>query len=303
MMHYLRLHLDRKYRPDSWFHVARDVKILWVPRLSQHHIPDADAVIATSWDTAEWVASYSHSKGRKFYLIQHLETWGGSEARVLSTWHLPMQKIVIARWLEGIAKSMDETATYIPNGLDFDSFGREVDPLDRNQSRVMMLYHSFNWKGSADGLAALQLARDLVPSIEVDLFGIPPAPKDLPPWIRYHRNPAQLELRRLYNQASIFVAPSWSEGWGLPACESLQCGCALIATDIGGHREFCIDGRTALLSPPKDTRAMANNIVTLLQDQEKRVCLACAGNEHIRQFTWNRATDAFERVLLSGTSA
>src|SRR5271163_378593 len=37
-------------------------------------MPDGDAVIATWWETAEWVAKLSPSKGKKIYLIQHYET-------------------------------------------------------------------------------------------------------------------------------------------------------------------------------------------------------------------------------------
>ena len=296
-IHYLRLRIDGNFRPNRWFKPDPGVELQWVLSLRERNVPDADAVIATSWDTAEWVAKYSESKGRKFYLLQGLETWCGPEARVMATWRSPMIKIVIARWLYDIASEIGEQSTYIPNGLDFKSFGMDVDPKKRNPSRIMMLYHTWDWKGFSDGLAALKLARERVPSVEVDLFGIPPAPRNLPRWIHYHRNPSQENLRKLYNQSSIFVAPSWSEGWGLTASEALQCGCALAATDIGGHREFCIHDRTALLSPPKNARALANNIVDLLQNQEKRIRLARSGQEHVIQFTWDRATDAFEKIL------
>jgi len=36
-------------------------------------VPDADVVIATWWETAEWVAALSQSKGAKVYFIQHHE--------------------------------------------------------------------------------------------------------------------------------------------------------------------------------------------------------------------------------------
>ncbi|WP_281011427.1 hypothetical protein [Lichenibacterium minor] len=34
-------------------------------------VPDADATIATAWQTADPVGSLPPSKGAKFYLIQH----------------------------------------------------------------------------------------------------------------------------------------------------------------------------------------------------------------------------------------
>lgn len=294
---YIQRSMDGSYRPDRWFSVDSRVRLLWRPSLNARFIPDADVVVATSWRTARWVAAYPAAKGKKFYLIQHRETWDGPEDRVMATWRLPLRKIVIARWLQVIADEMDERSAYIPNGLDFHAFGTDTDPGQRNPNRVMMLHHYQEWKGSADGLRTLYLAHSQVPELEADLFGVPHAPKGLAPWIRYHRNPPQKQLRRLYNNASVFLAPSWSEGWGLTPSEAMMCGCAIAATDIGGHREFCIQGRTALLSPPGDPDAMAANLISLLQDQGQRVSIARSGNEYIQQFTWDRATDAFVAEL------
>ena len=160
-----------------------------------------------------------------------------------------------------------------------------------------MLNHHLEWKGSAEGLKAMQIVRDRIPALEADLFGVPPAPEGLPSWIRYHRNPQQARLRELYNQAAVFLAPSWAEGWPLPPAEAMICGAAVVATDIGGHREFCMPNQTALLSLPKDPNAMAENLLILLMDQERRICLARAGSEFIQQFTWDRAVNALEGTL------
>ena len=175
----------------------------------------------------------------------------------------------------------------------------DLDPVSRSPYRVMMLYHELEWKGSADGLMALRFAQQQIPALEVELFGVHAIPNDLPPWIRYHRNPSQGDLRRLYNHAAVFIAPSWTEGWGLPASEAMMCGAALVATDIKGHREFAIHGQNALLSPPRQPAALAANIIRVVQDQELRIQLSRAGNRHIQKFTWNTAVDAFEAALLA----
>lgn len=38
------------------------------------------------------------------------------------------------------------------------------------------------------------------------------------------------------------MAPSFAEGWPLPPAETMMSGAALVATDIGVHREHCLDG-------------------------------------------------------------
>ncbi len=302
VIRYVQRARDKSYRPDAWFRVDPRVQLLWKPTLHPRHIPDSDVIVATWWHTAEQIDKYPPSKGRKLYLIQHLETWDGHEDRVMATWRMPLHKIVIARWLREIAERMGEESTYIPNGLDFNAFGMDVDPIMRDPNHVMMLYNGLEWKGSADGLAALRIVHEKIPALKADFFGIPPAPPDLPSWVRYHRNPSQHVLRKLYNQAAVFLAPSWAEGWPLPPAEAMMSGSALVATDIGGHREYAIREKTALLSPPREPRLIAENLFNLLTNQERRIRLARSGNAYIQQFTWSRAADAFEATLLANAT-
>jgi glycosyltransferase involved in cell wall biosynthesis len=297
VVRYVQRGIDGSYRPDKWFHVDPRVRLMWVWSLAERYIPDADVVIATWWETAEFVNSYSRTKGRPFYLIQHLETWTGHEERVSATWKMPLKKIVIAQWLREIADGLNQSATLIPNGLNFQKFGFDVLPEDRNNSQIMMLYHTLDWKGSTDGLEALSLVKRQVPELRVTLFGVSKSPPNLPDWISYHQKPLQTELRKLYNRAAIFLAPSWSEGWPLPPAEAMMCGAALVATDIPGHREYALHEQTALLSPPKDAKGLAENVLRLVRDKNFRIELATRGNHFIQQFSWDRAVDRFEATL------
>ena len=287
------------YRPERWFRVDPRVRLAWKPSLHQRWVDPADALVATSWETAEWAARYPGDRGSKFYLIQHQESTfpGADPQRAMATWKLPFQKIVIARWLAQIAAGLGESSIYLPNGLDFASFDLDLPVERRDPLRLVMLYHHLAWKGSRDGLEAILRVKRQIPELKLTLFGLPERPADLPQWIDYLKNPPQVELRRVYNEAAIFVGPSWAEGWPLPPAEAAQCGAALCLTDIGGHREYGLDGVTALLSQPKDPAALAGNIERLALDSAKRIGLALEGHRFIRQFTWERAVTVMEKSL------
>ena len=295
---YLQRKAEGSYRPDNWFNIDNGVSLLWSWSLNDKYIPDADIVIATSWETAEWVNRYPEAKGKHFYLAQGLETWSGAEKRVLATWKMPFKKIVIAKWLKEIADDLGEEAIYIQNGLNFNAFGLDASPEVRNQTRILMLHHRLDLKGSADGLAALNIVKRELPDLRATLFGVSAAPSKLPDWIEYHRRPSQPKLRELYNHAAIFLSPSWSEGWPLPPAEAMMCGAALVATDIGGHKEYATHEETALLSPPKDAKSLAENLLRLIRNPEFRIKLAQQGNAYIQRFTWKNAVDRFEAALL-----
>jgi len=294
---YVLRKLDGRYTPESWLNVDPKVRLLCVPSLSERFAPNADIVIATAWQTAEWVSQYSTSKGTKFYFVQHLETWNGPRDRVYATWKSPLHKIVPSKWLADTARGLGEEATYIPYGLDVDAFQTMTPPQDRPANQLMMLYHNAKWKGCADGLRALSLVREKEPDLRAILFGVPPRPNALPDWIEYYQSPSPALLRELYNRAAIFVAPSLTEGWGLTGCEALLCGAALAATDIDGHREFAFHERTALTSPAGSPGDLAKNVLRLIRDPELRIRLAKNGGEFVRQLTWERATGAFEEAL------
>lgn len=291
---YALLGLTKKYRPKDWFRLDTRVEVRWVPSLAKKFIPNADIVVATAWGTAEWVVNYPASKGQKYYLIQGFEDWSGTRDRVLATWKMPFKKIVISHWLQAIATSLNERSRYIPNGLDFMAFGVDIPPEARDPSQILMLYHHLEIKGSADGLKVLSTLKGRFPSLKATLFGVvTPAEGEIPDWIVFEHKPTQKRLRALYNQSSIFISPSLTEGWALPPAEAMQCGCATVLTDIGGH-EYAVDGKTSLLSAPKDVDLMTKNVLRLLQDDSYRVALAYSAISEISQFSWSRACDSLE---------
>jgi glycosyltransferase involved in cell wall biosynthesis len=280
----------------EWFNVFPDVELLITPDLEEKYIPESDVVIATAWQTAEWVAGYSSTKGKKFYLIQHYEVWSGDKDRVNVTWRMPLKKIVISRWLKEIAHNLGQEATYITNGIDLNHFHitRSID--QRDPGIIGMLYHIYEWKGSKEGIEALQIVRHKFP-VRAIFFSTYQPDSDLPDWVDFYKNPPPEKIVEIYNSCSIFMSPSWSEGWSLPPAEAMACGCAVVTTDCGGISEYAEHEINALLSPPRDPQALAQNILRLLEDDHLRVRLARAGHQKIQEFTWEKAVKKLEVTL------
>lgn len=302
MARYLKGKLRGNWTPQSWFRIDSRVEMCWVRAINAAALKNADVVVATHWATAEAVAALSERQEKRVYLIQHYEVWDGPEDRINATWRMPFTKVVIANWLCDVAEQMGEGSVYIPNGLDFSHFNC-VTPIEARANSVAMMVHDSEWKGTADGLKAILLAKDAYPALTAELFGVNARPDNLPDWIVYHRRPTQEALKAIYNNAAIFIAPSWTEGWPLPPAEAMMCGAAVVGTDIGGHKEYMVHNKTALLSPPHRPELLAENLVRLLTNDELRCSVALAGNAFIQQFTWTAATDKLERVFFDLTEA
>jgi len=300
-----RLRWRHRSSPVPWFPLDRQVDVKLVTDLRERFIPDGEVIVATAFQTAAPVAGYGRRKGRGYYLIQSFENWMGDEESVRASWRLPLQKIVISRWLERLAIELGEAerTTCIPLGLDFTRF-RVTRPIeDRRTARVGMLAHPLPIKGTSDGVAALKTLRRKHPGIEAVLFGTESRERlvsnlpEWPEWIEYRHRPTAEELVDLYNSCQIFLHPSRLEGWGLPAAEAMACGCALVAAHNQGVDEFAIDGENALLAPVGDSSALAEQIERLLADEPLRQRIAGNGAFQIRRFDWERSVDRFEELL------
>lgn len=284
----------------SWQPLHPAIRFTYPPTLDEAHLPPADALVATAWQTAAAIAPFGERVGEKFYLIQHYETWSGDRAQVDATWRLPLHKIMIARWLVDLGARMGVDSgdmVHIPNALDFATYRRET-PTEGRPLRVAMLCSDLDWKGTPDGVRALELAKREVPTLEARLFGVGPRPATAPAWMEYCQDPPlDVLVREIYNASSVYLCPSWAEGWHLPPAEAMACGCALVSTNIGGVLDYAEEGVTALLSPARAPEALAANLLRVLRDDALRLRLASAGYDRIRTFTWERSTDQFEAYL------
>ncbi|HEY2848281.1 MAG TPA: glycosyltransferase [Gemmatimonadaceae bacterium] len=100
---------------------------------------------------------------------------------------------------------------------------------------------------------------------------------DLAGRVRWHGVQSQEQLAPLYRAATAVVIPSEDEGLGLVAVEAQLCEAPVIAFRSGGLTDVVDDGRTGILSPPGDVRALANAMSTLLARADRGSALGVAG--------------------------
>ena len=183
---------------------------------------------------SQWVNALSPQKGAKVYFIQHHEVFPHLPVeRSQATYRLPLQKIVISRWLERIMKKQykDDRVILIPNSVDTDQFfapARQKQPV----ATVGFVYSSVCFKGSDVILAALDQVKQRMPHLRVIAFGSEPiSPKlPLPNWIQYHYRPSQDQIRCLYSECDVWLCGSRSEGFYLPLLEAMACRCPVVST-------------------------------------------------------------------------
>jgi len=235
----------------------------------------------------------------------------GYKELVDRSYQLPLRKITIAEWLRQLIENKfdQRVEEVIPNGVNFNIFFKEGDRRDEAEHiSVLMPYRPDKLKGFNDGLDAFARVRAQHPNTRFAVFGRRPPHKSgqllgLPEWIEFHDIESDAQLRALYNDAHIFVLPSWIEGFPLPPMEAMACGCAVVTTDAGGFVDYLKNGQTALVVPIKDPAALARSVCRLIEDENERRRVAENGHQLIRQFTWENAAEKMEAVLKKDNKA
>ena len=107
------------------------------------------------------------------------------------------------------------------------------------------------------------------------------------------------DLLQLYNACDCFVFPSFYEGFGLPALESMACGRAVVCSDVSALPEVA-DG-AAILFDPYAIDDMVRGIADVLIDGELRGRMERLGIQRAAHFNWRKTAQqtlqAFEQVL------
>lgn len=68
------------------------------------------------------------------------------------------------------------------------------------------------------------------------------------------------ELPDLLRSAHIYVTGSRTDGTSISLLEAMACGLCLVVTDIPGNRPWVEHGRSGLMAPPDDPRALAEQL-------------------------------------------
>ncbi len=108
---------------------------------------------------------------------------------------------------------------------------------------------------------------------------------------------ARDDVARLLPGADVFMLSSVSEGISVTLLEAMGTAVPIVATDVGGNGEVVEYNKTGLLSPRGDDRALADSLISLLTDADRRREMGALGRERLLDtFTQNRMHSAYAEL-------
>ncbi len=125
---------------------------------------------------------------------------------------------------------------------------------------------------------------------------------------------SQEDLPALYHNASMFIYPSFYEGFGLPVLEAMNSGAPVICSDKSSIPEVVCspffskerngaellssnNDCAAIFFDPKNPEDLAEKIKKLLRDENLRQQLSQKGKERAGDFSWDKFMERFFEII------
>jgi len=96
---------------------------------------------------------------------------------------------------------------------------------------------------------------------------------------------------------TVYCSPSVrGESFGMVLLEAMASGCALVASDLDGHRNVASDGVDALLTPVGDAAALAKALRRVLDDEVLRSELVAGGRRRADQLSMQHLAERYDEI-------
>jgi O-antigen biosynthesis protein len=253
----------------------------------------ADICIATEYRTA-YIARAIPNMRRKFYLVQDFEPWffpcGVDYWVAAATYHMRLEPITAGRWLASEVGRLTGLSNVNFFDLAYDAKKYYMPATQETGNRlftVAFYLRETTPRRCADlGLLALELANLRLPNLQVHLFGQPRT------WMRikvkyiHHGILSPEALGNLYRKVTLGLVLS-ATNHSLVPCEMMACGIPVIELDTPSNRMDFPVGSLRLAGA--DPQSVADAIVELLTDEEKRKVAVQTGLSHVASLSWSKS--------------
>jgi glycosyltransferase involved in cell wall biosynthesis len=114
--------------------------------------------------------------------------------------------------------------------------------------------------------------------------------------------PNEVRTREL-ERAKVFVSPALgAESFGLVVVEALACATPVVCSNIPGYAAV-LTREASRLVEPGDPDALADAVIDVLSDEDRRVAMGRAARDHaVSNYSWDDIARRLEVIYLEVTA-
>jgi hypothetical protein len=263
---------------------------------THEEMDDADAIFATSWQTAYTVYA-SRVKAKKFYFVQDFEPYfypvGGMSVLAENTYKLGLRGITAGGWLE---KKLHEDYGMTTSSFDFGS-DSELYQYTNNQPRKEVAFYARPTTARRAfelGIMTLDIFHKVHPEYTINFIGWDVSEYNIP---FPHKNLGILdptELNELYNKSAASLVMSLTNMSLLPL-ELLSSGCIPVVND-GENNRLVSNNPYIAYSKDSDPTSLAKALSKVVEKKDL-ASYAKKASESVRGNNWDDSGNKFVDIV------
>jgi glycosyltransferase involved in cell wall biosynthesis len=234
-----------------------------------------------------------------------------ADALIADGWAADQLPGIIGQAVQRVSKGVD--------GDQFSPHGPSVRDMLKLRDRpvVLTVARLVPIKNVALLLDATAVLRERIPDLHLLVVGDGPeaealrdqaALRDMADAVTFTGYIPQAETPRYYRAADVFGLSSDFDNSPNVVLEAMACGLPVVATDVGGVREFVADRKGGAIVPPRDAAALAEGLGQYLSSARlAKEAGAFNRNRAVAEFSWRasglRLLEIYEHVIASRKAA
>lgn len=230
-------------------------------------------VVASLWSTAS-KARYLLDRGKAneavFFAQDREESFYqdlGVKRKVRRSYSLIPHLWSTSPWLAGYLLSLGHESAILAPGISLADYYPQVKHKDGVLKILAMARPGKKRRGFQKLVRLFERLQKLGVNFELSLFGSNRARPHFP-WATVHGFVSGSALRRLYQEADLFVDSSNYQAFGLPNFEAMACNTAVLGPKEGGFADYVTHGKNAWLVDMRDEESLYRGLCHLLKNPE-----------------------------------
>lgn len=266
-----------------------------------HALHQAPRFATGAWPIAVYLPGAPHPR--------YLRCLQKADALISDGWAAKQLPGLIGRPVDDVTKGVD-TNLFQPEGHNL----RAANGLDGARV-VLCVTRLVPIKNLPMLLAAIAIARSADPRVHLVIVGEGPLQPELEQRavqlgiddaVRFTGYVPQAATADWYRSADVFALSSDFDNSPNVVLEAMASGLPVVATDVGGLRDYVTPPENGLLTPKGDAAAFAAALLSIISDAESGRAIGRHNrNTAVRRFSWTASANAmlavYERVVKNFT--